>query len=374
MPAQFGPFENPPANSIQNKRGKRVADRVSVRTGARQTGRYARLEPKGQDTYPPRGENDADGPVSRVPVRPRSATHRCVSLPKPHTASLWLKSNLHGKNSPNHEPNNQIPPSRSLATFAVETLPMNHPAFTKVERQILDARRTLGQSMPTDPAAFRQALRLTAYHEAGHVAARMFTGLEANHLLSVSIIPDSECEGHAKSERNVAIGMLQSYPPPKIRTAGRCLLLTLLAGRGAETRLNPRKKKAAPNLQARLLQSQILVPLSREWETPDTDLFHAWRVATIMRESRKEYIWRVLERAEIWTIEMLAMPPVWASVEKLANMLLERGTIADPDEIDEACDEIRYLGITQPKWYRRLVPTLAERKAMGWPTGPLQNK
>ena len=252
----------------------------------------------------------------------------------------------------------------------VKTLAMNS-AFTKVERQVLDARRALGQSMPTDPAAFRQALRLTAYHEAAHVAARMFTGLEANHLVSVSIIPDSECEGHAKSERNATIGMLQSYPPPKIRTAGRCLLLTLLAGRGAEAHLNLKKKKAAPNLQARLLQSQILVPLSREWETPDTDLFHAWRVATIMRETRKEYIWRVLERAENWTIEMLAMPPVWANVEKLANMLLEHGTIANKDEIAEACDDILYLGITNPKWHRRLVPTLAERKTMGWPTGQL---
>lgn len=121
---------------------------------------------------------------------------------------------------------------------------------------------------------FRQALRLTAYHEAAHVAARMFTGLEANHLVSVSIIPDSECEGHAKSERNAAIGMLQSYPPPKIRTAGRCLLLTLLAGRGAEARLDPRKKKAALDLQSRLLQSQILVPLIHVFGRPSSRL---WR-------------------------------------------------------------------------------------------------
>ena len=78
--------------SFTNQRGKRGADRVSDRTGTRQTGPYARLEPKGQDTYPPRGENAADGSVSRAiraapirdtPVRqpsttptpPRSATH-----------------------------------------------------------------------------------------------------------------------------------------------------------------------------------------------------------------------------------------------------------------------------------------------------------
>jgi hypothetical protein len=250
---------------------------------------------------------------------------------------------------------------------------MNHPSFTKIERQVLDVRQALGQPMPADPTDFRNKLRLTAYHEAGHVAARMFTGQEANHLVSVSIIPDSECEGHAKSERNEAIIMLESYPPPQIRTAGQCLLMTLLAGRGVEARLNPRKTKAAPDLQSRLLKSQILVPLSREWDTPDTDLFHAWRVANIMRDARKEYIWRVLERAERWTIEMLAMPPVWASVEKLANMLLERGTIADHDEISEACDEILYLGIANSKWRRRLVPTIAERKAMGWPTGRLKN-
>jgi len=249
---------------------------------------------------------------------------------------------------------------------------MPHPAYTKIERQVLDARRVIGQSMPADPAAFRQELRLTAYHEAGHVAARMFTGQEANHLVSVSIIPDAGSEGHAKAERNEAIIMLETYPPPRIRTAGRSLLLTLLAGRGAEARLNPRKTKPALDLQSRLLQSQILVPLSREWDTEDTDLFHAWRAANIMRGPRKENIWRVLEQAERWTIEMLAMPPVWASVERLAGMLLERGTLTDRDEIAETCGDIAYLGMTIPKWNRRLVPTLAERTAMGWPTERLK--
>jgi len=245
---------------------------------------------------------------------------------------------------------------------------MNHLELTKIERQVLDARLAFGQSMPADPAAFRQELRLTAYHEAGHVAARMFTGQEANHLVSVSIIPDAGSDGHAKAERNEAIIMLETYPPPKIRTAGRCLLLTLLAGRGAEARLDPRKTKAVLDLQSRLLQSQILVPLSREWDTEDTDLFHAWRVAGIMREARKENIWRVLEQAERWTIKMLVFPPVWASVERLAGMLLEHGTIADRDEIAEACDDILYLGLTIPKWHHRLVPSKAARKAMGWPT------
>ena len=44
--------------------GQRGVDRVFDRTGVHQTGPYARIEPKGQDTHPPRGEYAADGPVS----------------------------------------------------------------------------------------------------------------------------------------------------------------------------------------------------------------------------------------------------------------------------------------------------------------------
>ena len=55
------PVFNPGTSAPKATRG---ADRVFDRTGTQQTGPYARLEPKGLDSCPPRGENAADGPVS----------------------------------------------------------------------------------------------------------------------------------------------------------------------------------------------------------------------------------------------------------------------------------------------------------------------
>ena len=141
----------------------------------------------------------------------------------------------------------------------------------------------------------------------------------------------------------------------------------LLAGRASDARLEPSNPTGAKNWLSKLTGSQILDRRDDEWETEGADLFHALRVARIMRHPRNDQIGRILHQAEQWTIEMLALPPVWASVEKIACMLLEHGTITDRDAISEACTEILYMGITTPKWQRRLVPTLAERKAMAGP-------
>ena len=140
-------------------RGKRGADRVSDRTGTQQTGSSARLEPKGQDMYPPRGENAADGPVScaicaapirDTPVRqppPRKPTHahlphlrhpllppesRAGLLPRlaaplrpPHFRRLPISSaprRLCARHSPQpRTKNHERPPPRSSATSAVDT-------------------------------------------------------------------------------------------------------------------------------------------------------------------------------------------------------------------------------------------------------------
>jgi len=240
--------------------------------------------------------------------------------------------------------------------------------LTKVEQQALDAYRSLGQPITYSPAKFCRELRFVAYHEAAHVVARMFTGLEASHFLSVTIIPDSASDGIVKSDRNEAIWMFQSYPPPRKRTTGYCLLLMLLAGRAANARLDP-WELSDPKTWSRSWGTQILDRRDEEWDTEGADLFHALRVARIMREPRNDQIGRILYQAERWTIEMLAIPEVWSTVERLANMLLERGTITDRDEICDACDDIACLGLTLPKWQRRLIPTIAERKAMGLPIG-----
>jgi len=65
----------------QTKRGKRVADRVSVCTGTRQTDLAARLRWVGQDTYPPHPEKRSErAGITRDPCGP-DPRHPRVSLP-----------------------------------------------------------------------------------------------------------------------------------------------------------------------------------------------------------------------------------------------------------------------------------------------------
>jgi len=223
--------------------------------------------------------------------------------------------------------------------------------LTDVERQAAESWKAIGLPIRrTNLGHFRSLLRKTAYHEAGHCAARMFTGQEASHITKVSVIPEGESLGYETSERNFAEGLLSSYPPPLQRSAGRCFLLGILAGRGAAARA------AVPEERVAILDEDAL---AEEGEEPGKDLFRARRVADIMaRPGMPAY--RVLTLAEKWTIEMLALPEVWRTVETLAGLLLERGTIDDRDEIMTACDGIRDLGMNSRKWRRRLFPSLAE--------------
>jgi hypothetical protein len=147
-----------------------------------------------------------------------------------------------------------------------------------------------------------------------------------------------------------------------------------LAGRASDARLEPLNPTGAKDWLSRLTGSQILDRRDEEWGRAGSDLFHALRVARIMRHPRTDKIGRVLAQAEKWTVEMLAIPEVWNTVERLAGMLLERGTLTDREEIADACDDILYLGLTLPKWHRRLVPAKPERKTMGWPTERLKMK
>ena len=73
-----GAFDLPPGWPSRPARaaGWCVASRAPRRNGARQLGPAARLEPKGLDYRPPRGENAADGPRSRAPFRPETRSAR----------------------------------------------------------------------------------------------------------------------------------------------------------------------------------------------------------------------------------------------------------------------------------------------------------
>lgn len=221
---------------------------------------------------------------------------------------------------------------------------MERDTLTKTELRIVTVWRATGLNPKAKPAILRRIIRRTAYHEAAHVAARMFTGLESGHIIHVSIIPDANNNGHVRSERNFAESCLASYPPPRKRSAGRCLLLDMLAGRGAEARI------AAPDDREDILDEDALW---MEGEHEGTDLYRAQRVAKIIAWPHMP-AYRVLTLAAKWTEEMLTSPSVWATVERLAAMLLERGIIEDRDEIMAACNGIICAAWKLPKWRRRL--------------------
>jgi hypothetical protein len=207
---------------------------------------------------------------------------------------------------------------------------------------------------PWWPAAVRESMRRTAYHEAGHFAARLFTQLEVSHVVSISIIGNKKLAGYVRVERSYTYSSLKSYPPPSQRIQGGMLLLEMLAGSGAEMIL---------------FQSEERGSIFDYWEgnTGDdsdeegTDFFKAFRIAEIMAKPYMP-VNRILKLADKWTLEMLRIPAVWKAVETVAGKLIKQGEIAH-DELYDLVDDSVYPNIIDlPKWRRRFSFTREEKE------------
>lgn len=210
---------------------------------------------------------------------------------------------------------------------------------------------------PNDPKSWsriRKIIRETAYHEAGHYVARCFTGLETSHVMLVSIIPDKINNGRVRCERPITELSLESYPPSLQRCNGMMLLLDLLAGAGAALRIDDEEGAV----------ESIFDYWEEEYfeyrEQKGTDQFRAFRIATIMK---KPYVSadRILNLADKWTMEMLAIPFVWNAVETVASKLLDQGEI-NREELEDMDSSWSKEGLkvpfylALPKWRRRLFP------------------
>jgi len=203
----------------------------------------------------------------------------------------------------------------------------------------------------------RREIEIIAHHEAAHVAARMFTGLEIGHITLVSIMPDaaSNTLGRERSERNFSELTLEAAPWPFKRSRGRSLLLHCLAGVGAENRLKNEGRGA--------LAEEVLYQDCETWEEEGSDFYRAKKIAEILARPGVP-AHRVLELAAIWTEEIIALPPVWTAVERIAAMLLEEGEIDDIGQIFKVCDGFIDSAYRLPRWRRRLYLTAAEIRAM----------
>lgn len=227
-------------------------------------------------------------------------------------------------------------------------------ALSPVEQAYLeDNIRLMGRA--PDLSRLREYIKGIAYHEAGHVVGRMFSGQDAAHITLVGIIPDQDNMGRVRVERNFTEMFLDSRPEPLKKRDGRCLLLGLLAGEAAQGRI----EGSDPGW----LEEEIFFRESDTWENEGTDYFRAERIAEVMA-GPKNPAHVVLRWAARWTEEMIALPEVWAAIETLAGLLIERGEISDPEEIFRLCDGIFGAAYKSPKWRRRLFPSKAEMQSL----------
>lgn len=236
--------------------------------------------------------------------------------------------------------------------------------MNEIEKRYASAMRALAgvppgidhqSDPPWWPAAVRESMRMTAYHEAGHFAARLFTQLEVSHAVSISIIGNEKFAGYVRSERPYAESSLESYPPPLQRIQGRMLLLEKLAGSGAAMILDQSKEG---------WESILDYWECNNCDDPDeegTDFFRAFRIAKIMSKPYMP-VNRIIKLADKWTLEMLRMPAVWNAVETVAGKLIKQGEIAH-EELYDLVDDSDYPWIfALPKWRRRFSFTPGEEE------------
>ena len=193
----------------------------------------------------------------------------------------------------------------------------------------------------------REMMEETAYHEAGHFSARVFTRLEFSHILSISIIPDERNNGIVRYDRAFTEYLFDQSP---FRSNGYMLLLEMLAGYGAQM---IHKKSEYNNLIDYLKEEE-----DEAWNDYDmewTDINRARRIASIMSKPHFPSD-RIFLLAARWTMEMLNIPSVWNTVETTAKILLSKGEVTLNDrEISKLVYDSNVPNILSiPKWKKRI--------------------
>jgi len=226
--------------------------------------------------------------------------------------------------------------------------------LTKVEKRFAKNWYEKGD-MKYDPQNIdikfiREIMGKTAYHEAGHFGANVFTDFDHDLIMSISIIPDERIYGRVRYEHSIVERYFDIYPNKYFY--GYMLLLEMFAGYGAQM---IHKKAKYNNLIDYLYEEQ-----DEEWEDYSDDerldIHRARRIASIMS---KPY-WskdKIIFRAAKWTMEMLNIPSVWNAVDTTAKILLSKGEINNENEeitdLRFSLDVPKFSNI--PKWEKRLL-------------------
>jgi len=191
----------------------------------------------------------------------------------------------------------------------------------------------------------RRRLREIAYHEAGHIAARAFTGLDYSHILWVSVIPDED-EGCGWGVLSRGYNAEWDFADSTPLGLGYQVLLRLLAGSVAGIR-----GTVDPEYREELQDDWNYW----EWESDEEDFPRAEEISHMLAR-RHHPAHHIIRQAKQWTEEMLDRPDVWQCVKTLAGMLLREGTLS-AREIYPAMDRVVGIhglkGVDRRKWLRR---------------------
>ena len=204
----------------------------------------------------------------------------------------------------------------------------------------------------------REIMQSTAYHEAGHFAARAFTRLELNYISSISIIPNGKNMGIVRYYLAPTEGNLHRTSLAVRRSKGYMLLLEMFAGYGAQM--------IYEKSEYELLLDYICDEPYATWDdysycadyedrSKNSDITRAQRIADLISSPHYNKD-RILIIAFKWTLEMLRIPSVWNLVETTAKVLLSKGEVTLGNrEISKLIYDPNFTTIYDiPKWKKRI--------------------
>lgn len=227
--------------------------------------------------------------------------------------------------------------------------------LTDIEKTVIESWSKYNpihdSSRPVNIAFFRDMMKQTAYHEAGHFVTRMFTDFELSHAKYVSIIPDNKNNGRVGIERPYSELLLKRVPVQMQRSQGYSLLVILFAGYGSVMIM---ENSEYGNLWDYFYEELYI---DDEYYADGTDLCRADRIASIL--SRRYFSKdRILGMTAQWTLEMLRIPAIWKAVEVIAAMLISEGEITTDGNEEVFFNLRKELDVPQamdmPKWSRRI--------------------
>jgi hypothetical protein len=206
---------------------------------------------------------------------------------------------------------------------------------------------------PKNRDFLRMRIKKIAYHEAGHFAAKMFTGLELSHTQLLSIIPNEDSNGQMKCERSYTEALLEQMPFEMQITNGLRLLMTQYAGYATAMILDKSEYK---NL-LQYLRAEEEGEMLYDDINSISDLNRARRICRILAIHYMPEA-RIHRLARGWTLEMLRIPEIWHAVETVAEVLISKGKITnDKNELSDLIDFLNVKSIFMiPKWKRRILP------------------